>query len=45
MGRAGTHYTKTVQGSHPVSELNRPDPALVFDVLLKRKPGEVCIAE
>ncbi|KZV78791.1 heme peroxidase [Exidia glandulosa HHB12029] len=36
MGRAGSHYTRTVQGKHPVSELDRPDPGLVFDTLLKR---------
>lgn len=36
MGRAGSHYTRTVQGVHPVSELDRPDPGVVFDTLLKR---------
>ncbi|KAH7103029.1 putative linoleate diol synthase [Auriculariales sp. MPI-PUGE-AT-0066] len=40
MGRAGSHYTRTVHGRHPVSELNRPDPSLVFDALLRRPKGE-----
>ncbi|EJD44726.1 putative linoleate diol synthase [Auricularia subglabra TFB-10046 SS5] len=37
MGRAGSHYTRTIQGKHPVSELDRPDPSLVFDALLRRE--------
>ena len=44
MGRAGSHYTRTVQGRHPVSDTDRPDPGLVFDTLLKRDKVRSLIA-
>ncbi|KAH7098788.1 putative linoleate diol synthase [Auriculariales sp. MPI-PUGE-AT-0066] len=40
MGKAGTHYARTVQTRHPVNEFNRPDPGLVFDTLLRRPEGQ-----
>ena len=37
LGRAGTHYARTVQGKKPQPPNSLPDPGLVFDTLLKAR--------
>ncbi|KAG8990745.1 hypothetical protein FRB94_013112 [Tulasnella sp. JGI-2019a] len=36
MGKAGSHYARTVQASHPLPRHQLPSPELLFDCLLKR---------
>src|SRR5262245_1473904 len=36
MGKAGTHYARSVQQTHGLPKNTLPDPGLVFDTLLKR---------
>ncbi|KAG8854899.1 hypothetical protein FRB96_007299 [Tulasnella sp. 330] len=37
MGKAGTHYARSVQSTHPLPRHQLPSPELVFDCLLKRE--------
>ncbi|ESK84894.1 heme peroxidase [Moniliophthora roreri MCA 2997] len=36
MGKAGEPYARSVQQAHPLSNMELPDPGLIFDTLLKR---------
>ncbi|KAG9016734.1 hypothetical protein FRB90_002336 [Tulasnella sp. 427] len=40
MGKAGSHYARSVQGVHPLSPKELPSPSLIFDALLKRETQE-----
>jgi hypothetical protein len=36
LGRAGTNYARSVQGTNPLPRHSLPDPGLIFDTLLRR---------
>ncbi|KAG9049801.1 hypothetical protein FS837_009101 [Tulasnella sp. UAMH 9824] len=37
MGKAGSHYARSVQGQHPLPQTELPSASLIFDALLKRE--------
>ncbi|KAG8900205.1 hypothetical protein FRC00_013926, partial [Tulasnella sp. 408] len=37
MGKAGSHYARSVQGRHPLPQTELPSASLIFDALLKRE--------
>ncbi|KAG8883882.1 hypothetical protein FRB97_005720 [Tulasnella sp. 331] len=37
MGKAGSHYARTVQSTHPLPRHQLPSPEILFDCLLKRE--------
>lgn len=36
MGKAGTPYSRSCTGTHPLPQDELPDPGLVFDMLIRR---------
>lgn len=40
LGRAGTPYARDVENKNPLPANALPDPGLVFDTLLRAKPGD-----